>query len=74
MSFLQLFAKAGVNDPLAGTIYTGAVNLVFTAISSPFVDQFGRRPLLLTSFVGMAVCLTGLALSALGKTLSNHDT
>lgn len=64
----QLFAQAGVNDPLAGTIYTGAVNLVFTAISSPFVDHFGRRPLLLMSFLGMTVCLTGLALSALGHT------
>jgi len=63
----KLFSEAGVSNPLAGTIYTGAVNLVFTAISSPYVDHYGRRPLLLTSFIGMAACLAGLAGSVLGS-------
>lgn len=63
----KLFSKAGVSNPLAGTICTGAVNLVFTAISSPYVDHYGRRPLLLTSFIGMAICLAGLAGSVLGS-------
>lgn len=63
----QLFTQAGVNNALAGTIYTGVVNVVFTAISSPFVDHYGRRPMLLTSFLGMTACLAGLATSSRGS-------
>jgi len=62
-----MFMEAGVSNPLAGTIYTGVVNLVVTALSTPFVDQLGRRPLLLMSHAGMGLCLVGLATSTLGS-------
>lgn len=62
----QMFTKAGVSNPLAGTIYTGIVNLVITIVSTPFVDHLGRRPLLLMSHAGMGLCLVGLATSTFG--------
>ncbi|CAD7703448.1 unnamed protein product [Ostreobium quekettii] len=61
-----MFMQAGVSNPLAGTIYTGIVNLVVTVLSTPFVDHLGRRPLLLMSHAGMGLCLVGLATSTLG--------
>ena len=47
-----------------GSIIMGLVNVVFTVVAGHFMDRWGRRPLLLTSFVGMAACLVGVALTA----------
>jgi SP family arabinose:H+ symporter-like MFS transporter len=39
----------------------GATNLLFTAIAMSVIDKLGRKLLLLTGSVGMAICLSGVA-------------
>lgn len=43
------------------------LNLVVTLGISPFVDRFGRRPLLLISLAGMSLCSALLGISTLGQ-------
>ncbi|XP_054290173.1 facilitated trehalose transporter Tret1-2 homolog [Macrosteles quadrilineatus] len=52
-----IFKEAGSSlDSNVQTIVTGLVNLCFTYVSSIAVDRLGRRPLLLVSDIGMAIC------------------
>ena len=60
---VQVFAKAGLESPVLGSIIVGAVNVVGTLVAAFLMDQAGRRQLLLVSHVIMTVCLAGLAIS-----------
>lgn len=60
---LQVFAKAGLESPVLGSIIVGAVNVVGTAVAAFLMDHAGRRQLLLVSHVIMTACLAGLAIS-----------
>lgn len=58
-----IFRAAGLSSPIVGTLVTGVVNVVSTALGVGLVEVCGRRPLLLVGMAGMAVCalaLTGL--------------
>jgi sugar porter (SP) family MFS transporter len=58
-----IFTKAGftkVSGDLQ-TVAVGATNLLFTVIAMTVIDRIGRRKLLLTGSVGMAVALAGVA-------------
>eukprot|EP00878_Enallax_costatus_P038512 GHUV01043791.1.p2 GENE.GHUV01043791.1~~GHUV01043791.1.p2 ORF type:complete len:162 (-),score=36.17 GHUV01043791.1:149-634(-) len=54
---LQVFAAAGLKSAITASIITGGVNLVFTVASASVLDRFGRKPLLLLSYLGMAFAL-----------------
>ena len=58
----EIFGDAGFETPqeqaAATTWAIGAVNVLATFIAVAYVDRFGRKPLLLTGLVGMAVSLT----------------
>ncbi len=60
---LQVFAKAGLESPVLGSIIVGAVNVMGTVIAAFLMDHAGRRQLLLVSHVIMTACLAGLAIS-----------
>jgi len=47
----------GTGSALLQTVIIGCVNLVFTIVAILFVDKIGRRPLLLTGVLGMAISL-----------------
>lgn len=48
---------------MIGSIIVGSVNVVGTLLAATLMDRAGRRQLLLTSHIVMAVCLTALAVS-----------
>jgi sugar porter (SP) family MFS transporter len=63
----EIFAEAGFTTAEAqakATLYAvGATNVLATFIAVAWVDRFGRRPLLFTGLVGMALSLAAVGLS-----------
>lgn len=58
-----IFEFAGFKSAHAAILATssvGAVNVLMTLIALPFVDKWGRRPLLLCGLTGMAIALAVL--------------
>src|SRR6202030_1670805 len=58
-----IFTAAGFSQ-LSGALQTvliGAMNLVATFLGMSLIDKIGRKTLLLTGSVGMALCLSGVA-------------
>jgi len=55
----DIFRSAGfdTNSALGQTVIIGLTNLVFTLIAMRVIDQFGRKKLLLTGSLGMALFL-----------------
>jgi len=73
----SVFKAAGIANETLASAAVGLLNLVATALSAPQLDSRGRRPLLLTSFLCMALCMALLAaalslkqLAGLSATLS----
>lgn len=66
----DIFAAAGYGRVSADgqAVVIGATNLLFTAVAMTVIDRLGRKTLLLTGAVGMAVCLS-LAAAALSGLL-----
>jgi len=60
----EIFAEAGfttAEEQAKATLYAvGAVNVLATLVAVAWVDRFGRRPLLFTGLVGMAVSLAAV--------------
>lgn len=52
-----IFESLGLNknDQLMQTVFTGAVNLVFTFVAMALVDRIGRKPLMLAGACGLAI-------------------
>ncbi len=63
----EIFAEAGfttAEEQAKATLYAvGATNVLATFVAVAWVDRFGRRPLLFTGLVGMAVSLAAVGLS-----------
>ncbi len=53
-----IFAAAGMTDANLASILLGLSQVVGTVISSSLMDKAGRRFWLLTSAIGMIICLT----------------
>lgn len=58
-----IFESIGFNkdDQLMQTVFIGAVNLFFTFLAMGLVDKVGRKPLLLTGSVGLAILYIAIA-------------
>ena len=59
---VSIFIDSGSPSPHASTITLGVVNIAATIVSSMLVDRVGRKKLLYTSSLGMAVSLGVLGL------------
>jgi sugar porter (SP) family MFS transporter len=63
----EIFAEAGfttAEEQAKATLYAvGLTNVLATLIAVAWVDRFGRRPLLFTGLVGMAVSLAAVGFS-----------
>lgn len=59
----RIFGDMGMNDPMVNTVVMGVVNILFTLVAIFTVEKWGRRPLLITGSIGMAVGAFGVALT-----------
>ena len=62
---LKTISGAKMDVALLQTILVGAVNMIFTIIAIRKVDHWGRKPLMLGGYVGMAVALFAIGGAAL---------
>lgn len=60
----RIFGSMGMGNPMVQTVMMGIVNLLFTLLAVFTVEKWGRKPLLITGSVGMAVGAAGVALSS----------
>lgn len=59
----RIFESLGMGDPMFQTVLMGVVNISFTLVAIFTVEKLGRRPLLITGSLGMAVGALGVALA-----------
>ena len=59
----RIFGDMGMENPMMQTIIMGVVNILFTLIAIFTVEKWGRKPLLITGSIGMAVGAFGVALT-----------
>lgn len=51
----RIFGDMGMDNPMVQTVIMGVINLSFTLIAIFTVEKWGRKPLLITGSIGMAV-------------------
>lgn len=62
----KIFKDAGLKESAVyGSIAMALLNLLVTAVSVKFVDRLGRRLLMYTGMIGMALSMIGLFVSLL---------
>ncbi len=59
----RIFGDMGMTDPMVNTVVMGVVNILFTLVAIFTVEKWGRRPLLITGSIGMAVGAFGVAIT-----------
>ena len=57
----RIFASCGLDNPMLFTVVMGVVNILFTVIAILTVEKLGRKPLLITGSLGMALGALGFA-------------
>ncbi len=67
----RIFESMGAakNASMLQTIVMGLVNVIFTVIAILTVDRWGRKPLLITGSIGMAVGMFGVATMAFSNVI-----
>ncbi len=66
----RIFGDMGMDNPMVQTVVMGVVNILFTLVAVFTVEKFGRKPLLITGSVGMAIGAFGVALTFGNASLS----
>lgn len=66
----RIFGDMGMENPMVQTVIMGVVNILFTLVAVFTVEKWGRKPLLITGSVGMAVGAFGVALTFGNMSLS----
>lgn len=61
----RIFDSMGMGNPMVQTVIMGVVNKVFTLVAVFLVERWGRKPLLITGSLGMALGAFGVAMSNL---------
>lgn len=51
----RIFESIGMGDPMAQTVMMGVVNILFTLLAVFTVEKWGRKPLLISGSLGMAL-------------------
>ena len=59
----RIFESMGVNNNMLFTVIMGIINISFTLVAVFTVEKLGRKPLLISGSIGMAVGALGVALS-----------
>ena len=59
----RIFESMGVSNNMLFTVIMGVINISFTLVAVFTVEKLGRKPLLITGSLGMAVGALGVALS-----------
>lgn len=59
----RIFGDMGMENPMMQTIIMGVVNILFTLVAIFTVEKWGRKPLLITGSIGMAIGAFGVALT-----------
>ncbi len=57
----RIYEAMGFDNPMILTVFNGIVNLGFTCVAIFTVEKLGRKPLLITGSLGMAVGAIGVA-------------
>lgn len=58
----RIFETMGMGNPMMQTVVMGIVNILFTLLAVFTVEKWGRKPLLISGSVGMAIGAFGVAL------------
>ena len=61
----RIFGTMGMDQPMVQTVMMGVVNILFTLLAVFTVERWGRKPLLISGSIGMAIGAFGVALSNL---------
>ena len=59
----RIFESMGVSNNMLFTVIMGIINISFTLVAVFTVEKLGRKPLLITGSIGMAIGALGVALS-----------
>lgn len=58
----RIFESMGLGNPMMQTVMMGIVNILFTLLAIFTVEKWGRKPLLISGSIGMAIGAFGVAL------------
>lgn len=59
----RIFESMNMGNPMVQTVIMGVVNIAFTLVAVFTVEKLGRKPLLITGSLGMALGAAGVAIS-----------
>ncbi len=57
----RIFGDMGMDDPMMLTVFMGIINISFTLVAVFTVEKWGRKPLLISGSLGMALGAIGVA-------------
>ena len=60
----RIFESMGMGNPMVQTVLMGVVNITFTLLAVFTVEKLGRKPLLISGSIGMAIGAFGVAVSS----------
>ncbi len=58
----RIFESMGMGNPMVQTVMMGVVNILFTLLAVFTVEKWGRKPLLISGSIGMAIGAFGVAM------------
>ena len=59
----RIFGDMGMDNPMMITVFMGIINILFTLVAIFTVEKWGRKPLLITGSLGMAIGALGVAVT-----------
>ena len=59
----RIFGDMGMDDPMMLTVFMGIINITFTLVAVFTVEKWGRKPLLISGSLGMAIGAFGVAIT-----------
>ena len=59
----RIFTDMHMENPMMQTVIMGIINISFTVVAILTVEKWGRKPLLITGSIGMAIGAAGVAIS-----------
>ena len=59
----RIFGDMGMENPMVVTVFMGIVNILFTLVAVFTVEKLGRKPLLISGSLGMAIGALGVAVT-----------